>query len=182
MDIVTLEVLGHTFYRVLGQSRIMGTRGPLFTYTVFVQRGLGLQREAIAKKIDTTLGDKRGWTRGAVRFQRVEANANTFIYIASPDATDELCSPLQTEGKVSCCNGQRVVLNVERWNKGVIHWPGSVATYRQMLINHEMGHRIGKGHQNCRGAGTKAPVMQQQTYGLQKCLANSWPLDWELPA
>jgi len=181
MEIVIVELLGHKFYKVLGESSVMGTQGPLFTYTVYLQRGLGLQREAVAKKIDGTLGDPRGWTRGEVRFQRVETNANTFVYVASPDVTDRLCWPLRTEGKVSCCNGQRVVFNVNRWKEGVPHWTGSVASYRQMLINHEMGHRIGKGHQTCRDAGAKAPVMQQQTYGLQDCRANPWPLDWELP-
>ena len=82
---------------------------------------------------------------------------------------------------MSCCQGRKVVINVLRWKAAVEHWTGSAASYRQMLINHEFGHRIGKGHENCSGQRELAPVMQQQTYGLQGCRANSWPLDHELP-
>jgi hypothetical protein len=181
MPIVIVEFKGQKFYKVLGGTPIVGTHGPLFTYTVYIQRGLGLSREAVAKKIDMTLADKRGWIRGGVRFQRVDHGAQTNILVAEPDTVDALCFPLRTEGKVSCCNEHNVVINVERWRTGVPHWPGSVYTYRQMLINHEMGHRIGKSHSYCPGAGKKAPIMQQQTYGLQNCQANAWPLDSELP-
>jgi Protein of unknown function (DUF3152) len=172
---------GKQFVRVPGSTPIFGTRGPLFTYTVFVQRGLGLWPKANARRIDAILSDPRGWTRGNVRFRRVENGAGTSVLIADPNVTDAVCAPLKTEGQVSCCRDSFIVINVNRWKTGVPHWPNKdVYTYRQMLVNHEFGHRIGKGHQNCPSPGRKAPVMQQQTYGLQNCLANSWPLTSEL--
>jgi Protein of unknown function (DUF3152) len=171
---------GKRFYRVPGTTKIAGTRGSLFTYTVYIQRGLGIWPVRAAERIDATLADARGWTRGAVRFQRRETGAGTTVLIADPEVTDAICAPLQTEGKVSCCRDRYVVLNVERWRNGVPHWPRGIVTYRQMLINHEFGHRIGKSHERCPATGRKAPVMQQQTYGLQGCQANSWPLVHEL--
>ena len=118
-----------------------------------------------------------------MRFQRVASGADTDVLIAAPKTVDKLCYPLQTEGEVSCCVGRKVVINYLRWRDAVTHWPDdmSATTYRQMLINHEFGHRIGKGHARCPDEGNLAPVMQQQTYGLQGCRANAWPLDRELP-
>jgi hypothetical protein len=186
MTLPTVIFSGQPFYPIEGTTDVMGFHGPLFTYSIYVQKGLqakglGVTREYAQRKIDSVLSDKRGWTRGFVRFQRVQKGAGTFILIAEPETVDRLCYPLQTKGEVSCCNGRYVVFNAVRWKEGVPHWTGSISTYRQMLINHEMGHRIGKSHQNCPGHGKLAPVMQQQTYGLQGCLMNSWPLDSELP-
>jgi hypothetical protein len=172
---------GKPFLLVPGESEVAGTDGPLYTYSVYVQRGLGLKPLRCARRIERTLADERGWTRGAVRFKRVEGNSGTTVLLASPEVTDAVCAPLRTQGEVSCCRDRYVVLNVKRWRNAVPHWTGDLTSYRQMLINHEFGHRIGKGHSFCPGADQRAPVMQQQTYGLQGCRANSWPLDRELP-
>ena len=182
MDFKAVEYNGKQFWKIVTGTPgpVIGDDGPLFKYTVYVQHGLGLHRARVARRIDVTLADARGWTRGAVRFQRVAEGADTDVLVAGPHTVDALCAPLKTEGEVSCCQGRKVVINVLRWRNAVAHWTGSVLSYRQMLINHEFGHRIGKGHQNCGGGGRLAPVMQQQTYGLQGCRANPWPLDHEL--
>ena len=91
------------------------------------------------------------------------------VCLATPETVDRLCYPLHTEGEVSCCVGSKVVVNLDRWENAVPHWDGSLRSYRRMLVCHEVGHRIGQGHRYCPGAGQLAPVMQQQTYGLQGC-------------
>jgi len=182
MELRTIE--GKPFWLVPGRSPVVGD-GKLYTYILYVERGLsskyGVKTSYVAKMIENTLGDQRSWIRGGeVAFQRVDDRANTLCLLASPDTVDILCYPLHTEGKVSCCVDNKVVFNIDRWKTAVPHWYGGIRTYRQMVINHEFGHRIGKGHHSCPGPGKKAPVMQQQTYGLQGCVPNSWPLDSEL--
>jgi hypothetical protein len=181
-DFVLIDYAGAEFWKVMFETPgpLIGDRGRIFRYCVYTEKGLRLGRTLAVRRIEQTLADKRGWTRGAVRFQRVAEGADTDVLIASPAMVDKLCYPLKTEGEVSCCQGRKVVINYLRWRDAVEHWPYSGTSYRQMLINHEFGHRIGKGHERFSGPGQKAPVMQQQTYGLQGCKANAWPLDHEL--
>ena len=166
--------------RIPGSTARVGT-GTLYPYSIYVEPGIVIRRKRFARQVDEILADPRGWIRGGkVSFQRVEQGATTQIILARPDSVDRLCLPLNTEGKVSCCVGQKVVINLDRWRWAVDHWTGPRHTYRQMLLCHEIGHRTGHGHGFCPGYGKKAPVMQQQTYGLQTCIENSWPLDSEL--
>jgi len=182
----SVERAGAKFWKVLAGAPgpVAGKRGPLFRYQVFVEKGLVAEPALVAGVIERTLRDNRGWTRGSVRFQRVAEGADTDVYLARPDTVDKLCVPLDTQGEVSCCVGRNVVFNWKRWKHAVPHWrpdaAGRLRTYREMVINHEFGHRIGNGHRFCPYPGARAPVMQQQTYGLQGCLANPWPLESEL--
>ena len=45
-----------------------------------------------------------------------------------------------------------------------------------------MGHFLGLGHVECPAEGAPAPVMMQQSKGLNGCRANPWPLPAEIAA
>ncbi|MET8092510.1 DUF3152 domain-containing protein [Micromonospora sp. NPDC005220] len=154
------------------------TAGRLLRYRVAVERDIrGLPAADIATAITTTLNDPRGWTAGgAWRLRRVGAGEPTdfTIYLATPGTRDTLCQDAP-DAYTSCRNGGRVVLNVARWVKGVPGYGASLDTYRQYMVNHEVGHKLGYGHERCPGRGRSAPVMQQQTLGLHGCTANAWP-------
>ena len=82
----------------------------------------------------------------------------------------------------SCRVGRNVIINDDRFTGGSPYWPGSVDDYRDLVVNHETGHWLGLGHANCPGAGQAAPVMQQQSKGLNGCSPNPWPTPSELRA
>jgi hypothetical protein len=113
------------------------------------------------------------------RLQRVSRTdvAEFTIYLATPGTSERMCAlgGLATEKYTSCRLPGQVIINVERWMVAVPHFDGTLAEYRAYAINHEVGHQFGMGHEMCPAAGQPAPVMQQQTYGMQGCHANGWP-------
>lgn len=152
--------------------------GRLLRYRVAVERDIrGLPVAEFAAEVTRTLNDPQGWTAdGTLRLRRVgpDQPADFTIYLATPGTRDELCQDL-ADGYTSCRKGNRVVLNVARWVKGVPGYGAGLATYRRYMVNHEVGHRLGHGHELCPGRGRPAPVMQQQTLGLHGCTANAMP-------
>ena len=146
------------------------------------EQGAGVDATEAASIVAATLGDARGWqTHDRVRFRSVSVtelatdDVDITIVLASPALTDELCAPLRTRGKVSCFNGSKVVLNARRWLQGVPGYLGDLAAYRQYMVNHEVGHALYHGHVECPRAGALAPIMLQQTKGLDGCRPNAWP-------
>lgn len=147
-----------------------------FSYTVEVEDALPFPPRQVAKTIDRTLNDRRGWApRTGMTFQRVAGGSGTRVLLATPSTVDRLCAPLQTNGQVSCRNGDLVVLNALRWARGSPSYGDDITGYRRYLINHEVGHRLGRTHQTCPSPGAPAPLMVQQTKGLQGCEKNPWP-------
>jgi hypothetical protein len=132
--------------------------------------------------VDRTLRDPRGWVRAAFRLVRDDA-ATYVIVVAEADEVDRLCRPYDTYGKYSCQNGPVVALNADRWRTATPEWTGDLATYRQMLVNHEVGHLLGRHHPpapQCPRPGLRARVMAQQSTELNGCLPNPWPLAPEI--
>jgi hypothetical protein len=152
--------------------------GELTTYVVEVERGLGINPAEFADAVETTLADPRSWgADGRRALQRIddEDAADLRVTLASPDLTDQLCAPLRTGGYFSCANGDRAVLNVARWLRGAPSYAGHLEDYRAYVVNHEVGHTLGFGHAGCPAEGQPAPVMLQQTKGLQGCTRGPWP-------
>lgn len=150
-------------------------------YKVQVEEGTGIAAEDAAHEIEKILGSPRGWIAdGRDAFRLVSGGSFDFeVKIASPDTVDRICGAagLHTHGEVNCDVGDQVIVNLKRWNSGSPEFPGPLGDYRALIINHEVGHRIGHGHETCPGPGRPAPVMMQQIDGLHGCVANAWPYD-----
>jgi hypothetical protein len=133
--------------------------------------------------VESTLSDPRGWSRAGFRLVR-RADAPYLIVLAEGHEVDQLCLPHDTYGEYSCQRSEVVALNAERWREATPKWTGDLATYRRMLVNHEVGHLLGQPHPRpqCPQPGRPAPLMAQQSTELDGCLPNPWPLDWEVAA
>ena len=161
---------------VPGRSPVSGT-GRLHRYTVSVEDGLGIDPVDFAAQVQRTLADPRSWGHdGAMAFQRVDSGpADIHVVLASPTLTDRMCAPLKTQGKLSCGNGSTAVVNSFRWLRGADAYVGDLPEYRHYVVNHEVGHTLGHGHEQCGGPDRLAPVMMQQTKGVGACLPSPWP-------
>ncbi len=164
-----------------GASEPSGGGDPT-TYLVEIERGLAVDAECFAAEVDRILADDRSWGGdGSMSLQRVDSGPISFtVTLASPATTDTHCRPLETNGIYSCwASDGRAMINVWRWEHGTDEYSDDLDTYREYVINHEVGHAFGHGHRDCTDIGDLAPVMAQQTKTLAGCRQNGWPLTWE---
>lgn len=170
-----------TFTVAQGEGEAVGAGTPL-RYQVAVEDGLALSVADAAAQVDGVLAHPRGWTAdGGAGFQRVAPGSDHdfVVQIATPGTVDRICGAygLDTGGEVNCRVDDKVVVNLRRWVLATPVYEDDVAGYRALIINHEVGHFLGHGHQGCPGQGAPAPVMMQQIKGMHGCLPNVWPFD-----
>ena len=146
-------------------------------YAVKIEPSLGLDPMCIKNLLFLILNNDTGWTNVTEKqFQLTSVEESDYVYIfASPEKTDELCAPIETNSIYSCRKDQNIVLNFFRWQNGAVDFKNDMETYRIYLINHETGHILGWGHVGCPKEGAIAPVMMQQSKGTEGCIPYGWP-------
>ncbi|MCC5035402.1 DUF3152 domain-containing protein [Streptomyces sp. WAC 00631] len=185
-DTLDPQLAGPGAFRTVGSPAEGTGKGQVVRYRVDVEKDLPLDGDLFAEAVHRTLNDERSWSRGGARtFDRVTgADADFVITLASPGTTGVWCAKSgldTTVDNVSCDSAStpRVLINAYRWARGSKTFGDDIAGYRQMLINHEVGHRLGLNHRSCTAQGALAPVMMQQTKSLSSagitCQPNAWP-------
>ncbi|MBO0677624.1 DUF3152 domain-containing protein [Mycolicibacterium sp. S2-37] len=171
------EAGAKTWHIVPGTSPQVGQgTTKVFTYTVEVEDGLDTTGfggdEGFARMVTETLANPKSWTHNPqFAFVRVDSGDPDFrVSLTSPITIREGCGydiPLEA----SCYNPaylgdqSRVFINEARWVRGAVPFQGDVGSYRQYVINHEVGHAIGyQRHEQCPENGALAPIMMQQTF------------------
>lgn len=191
-------------YRQVGNAlpRVGEGHDKTFTYVIEIEDGVNTAAyggdDAFVAAVDATLSDPKGWTADpAFAFQHVEGDENPDlrIQLTSLDTTHRMCgNDIEMETSCFYSDGGRVLINESRWIRGAAPFEGDLGSYRQYLINHEVGHGLGyAAHDACTGPGELAPIMMQQTLSLNNselfgidsgevyeddnatCEFNSWP-------
>lgn len=157
-----------------------------YTYCVASKGEVGDLTE-FSDTVFSTLNDPRGWPRASAVFQEADGtDPNACSMTLTLAAADQMTSfSTECSDEYSCRVGNDVVINVDRWNNATEGWlnaGGTVERYRTMVINHEVGHRLGHldNELTCPAVNQPAPLMQQQSMDLLGCVPNEWPLDEEL--
>lgn len=146
------------------------------TYRVTTKGSISASLSAFKRLAQETYDDPRGWPAMGIRFKRVSTGGDFTLVLSQASKVPSFSSACSTT--YSCRVGRYVIINQTRWQKATSAWNdrgGSLRNYRHMVVNHETGHWLGKGHASCGGKGELAPVMQQQSKGLHGCRINPWP-------
>ncbi|WP_346775842.1 DUF3152 domain-containing protein [Micromonospora sp. HNM0581] len=170
-----------------GAGPVLGTAGDLRRYRVAVESGSGADAGEFALAVGAALAGPGSWVdSGRLRLRQVDgADRHEFtVYLATAGTAGRMCAAggvdIRVDGRpyTSCRAPGRVIINLDRWRLSVPHFVAAdvpLSLYRKYVINHEVGHELGNGHERCPGRGEPAPVMMQQTLFLKGCVANPWP-------
>ena len=149
------------------------------TYTVSTRGAVTGDIEEFRRIVAETFADNRGWVRAGVKFVEVSSGGALRMVLAAGGEIGAYsgCSEL-----LSCVVYPLVMINDAKWMNGSESYKDvGLSSYRQMVINHEVGHYLGHNHiTTCETTTGLAPVMLQQSTGLLGCIANPWPLPGEL--
>ncbi|MFC7273553.1 DUF3152 domain-containing protein [Paractinoplanes rhizophilus] len=166
---------------------VLGSGGQVRRFHVAVEKGSNEDVTDFAAQVVSTLGDARSWVGGGqVRLQMVPGGepADFVVLLATRDTAGRLCRQGGTNIRIngvpytSCRTTGKAIINLDRWRlsaKPYRYAKIPLATYRQYVINHEVGHELGHRHQGCPRAGGPAPVMVQQTLTTRGCTPYPWP-------
>lgn len=127
-----------------------------------------------------TLNDERGWPYRWVESARAP---DWILTLEDQDYIDSVARGLKGLSVTFMSERPSSMLSLQNWE----HVPRPVAEkytrtdYCRYVLLHECGHALGLNHprNGCSATGL-APIMIQQTRGLQGCAKNTWPLPSEV--
>ena len=156
--------------------------------SMMVDPGINYSHKMFNKKVRSVLKHPKGWEYidGNVFFEfvpwtkhpNISLNKIT-IRLSSNNTIEKICG-FQKE-KLSCCDMEtkECWLNYDRWTYGSKASGLPLYKYRNYMINHEVGHALGRLHVECPCEGCSAPIMMQHTITIGECKPNDKPIKGE---
>ncbi len=169
--------------------------------SVAVEDGVEADSAAFKRYVIATLNANRGWGTGhSVQYVATDGVADYRIVLASPYTAAILCpdphltkpagsvtevSPTPTptvspspgaavETPWSCEEDGVIVISSYNWTAGFPAFGTDFAGSRAYILNHHVGHLLGRGDVECAGGPADIMVVQEEVLP-DGCEANPWP-------
>jgi len=130
--------------------------------------------------IRKTLADPRGWAgRGYTFVHRAHIQpVDVVLALCDKDEMDARFGHAPELRDLSVTNfgtrPARVYFHRDNWESPPPLFTGTLQSYREYLVQHEIGHALGRGHATEETDGGACPVMYQQSKGTSRCTPNAW--------
>ena len=158
-----------------------------------VDDGIKYSDKLFNNKVRKVLKHSKGWesafqsnNKSSITFKfvswnhlpKIKSSKKIPIRLSSNKTIQSVC---RFANKLSCCDmrTKECWLNFYRWKNGSKASQLPLYKYRNYMINHEVGHALGKLHAKCPCIGCSAPIMMQHTISIGQCIPNDKPLKGE---
>lgn len=160
-----------------------------------VEDGLQMTGGTLSTFVMNALNDPQGWGKeGPTTFVQTDGAPDVRIVFASPYTAAALCptphepamlapsaspsaspSPLPTAPTmaVQCASQGTIVVSIYDWIQGITPFADDRTDARIYLLNHGLGHVLGKADVQCK-KGTADVMVDQRTLSAT-CTPNAWP-------
>lgn len=190
-----------TILAVPGIGKPNATAGDVRWVSIAVEDGVEADAAAFKAYVISTLNANRGWgTEHSVQFVPTDGVADYRIVLASPYTAAVLCPDTHVTKPVvvtadasasptpvaspspeavvdspwSCQEDGVIVISSYNWTAGFSAFGTDVAGARAYILNHSMGHLMGRDDLACAGALADIMVVQESELP-EGCEVNPWP-------
>ncbi|HSX01692.1 MAG TPA: DUF3152 domain-containing protein, partial [Candidatus Saccharimonadia bacterium] len=123
------------------------------------------------------LDEPNGWSlSGRLSFTAADYGCNMTLWLVAPSHLADFSS--NCAGHTTCRVGNDLMISSAAWQQAPSVWAGSLAAYRNELINQEFGHWLGFTHARCGAGPSVALPVGTPTVHVAGC-APQW---YQLPA
>ncbi len=153
-------------------------------YSIFIDDELELsqiQQTRCINKIVNSIDEKRGWRRLGYEFEYIPNTKRNIDFVIYMSSNEKIIKECDLNGLSCAITPDNIIyLNYTNWRKGIKKTKLNNDDYRTMIVLHELGHILGRGHYEFGKPNTKAPLMSTQTLlGCKNHKPNCFPLHWE---
>lgn len=176
-------------------SQIIASKDTSFTrfwfLTVDPECSGKVSQRQVSHVINTVLMDPRGWSSHGYKFAKISSQEGLalrkkalkhrrYIFHVKVSTNGEISRNCGFSG-LSCADMSInvIFINLDRWLYGAKASGLSLDDYRSYLIQHEIGHLLGRNHTKCPTENYPRPIMVQATIANDTCKPNIWPLSEE---